>query len=91
MERDLIARGKEAAEAHAADPDAEPLRTLAWPTLSPDALFGTAGQIVKSVAPQTEADPRRFWCNCWRCSVARSDPVHMCGWRTPRSVLCCIR
>jgi hypothetical protein len=57
MDSDIIARGKEAAAAHAADPDAEPLRTLAWPTLNPDALFGTAGQIVKSVAPHTEADP----------------------------------
>jgi hypothetical protein len=53
---DRIADGKAAVEAHAADPDAEPLRTLVWPRLDPAALFGTAGEIVKSVAPHTEAD-----------------------------------
>jgi hypothetical protein len=57
MTNSLVDRGKAVADAHAADPDAEPLRTLAWPTLDPAALFGTAGQIVNSVAPHTEADP----------------------------------
>ena len=57
MNDDLIAAGKAAADAHAADPDAEPLRTLAWPTLDSSALVGTAGQIVNSLSPHTEADP----------------------------------
>jgi hypothetical protein len=28
-----------------------------WPELSPDALYGPAGEIVRAVAPETEADP----------------------------------
>jgi hypothetical protein len=32
--------------------DAEP-----WPVLHPDALYGLAGEIVKAISPETEADP----------------------------------
>ena len=43
-------------EQGAADDD-ETVQTLPWPTLSDAALLGTAGRIVKLVAPHTEADP----------------------------------
>jgi Bifunctional DNA primase/polymerase, N-terminal/Protein of unknown function (DUF3987) len=39
------------------DDDGETVQTVPWPTLSPAALHGTAGKIVKAVAPHTEADP----------------------------------
>jgi hypothetical protein len=28
-----------------------------WPTLSPEALYGLAGDIVRAIEPETEADP----------------------------------
>lgn len=28
-----------------------------WPTLAPEALYGLAGDIVRTVEPQTESDP----------------------------------
>jgi len=37
--------------------DDETVHTVAWPTLDDVALYGTAGSIVKAVAPHTEADP----------------------------------
>lgn len=39
------------------DPDDETIRTVPWPVLYPLALHGVAGEIVRSVAPHTEADP----------------------------------
>jgi len=37
--------------------DAQGLQTVPWPTLSPAALHGSAGEIVRLVEPHTEADP----------------------------------
>ena len=52
---------------HAHDPDDGPARGEAagngdvsgdgWPALHADALYGLAGDIVKAIAPETEADP----------------------------------
>jgi len=41
---------------HSAATDDETVKTVPWPTLSDTALHGTAGRIVKMVAPHTEAD-----------------------------------
>lgn len=49
-------------DGHAPGPDAapvdeEPLATHPWPMLDPSALHGLAGDVVRAIDPQTEADP----------------------------------
>jgi hypothetical protein len=40
-----------------ASPSDPALRQASWPTLHPDALHGLAGDIIKAISPETEADP----------------------------------
>jgi hypothetical protein len=46
----------EAILGNAADPEPSTLE-LVWPTLSPEAMYGLAGEIVATIAPHSEADP----------------------------------
>jgi len=37
--------------------DLEPIPDIKWPTLNEDALYGLAGDIVRTIGPHTESDP----------------------------------
>jgi bifunctional DNA primase/polymerase-like protein/primase-like protein/uncharacterized protein DUF3987 len=45
------------AEVETSDESKEPTTEKAWPVLSPQALHGLAGEIVRTIEPHTESDP----------------------------------
>lgn len=78
-------------------PDAGPLAEAAgepgWPVLHEDALYGLAGEIVRAVAPETEADPAGVLLGlltCFGSAVGRGAWFAVGPERHGTNLFCCV-